>query len=180
MAVDPVVNFAKVRVSTGYDATAVTLALSAGDGAKLPLPASDGAFNLTWWNATDYSDPADDPNVEIVRCTARATDTLTVTRAQEGTSATAKNTSGKAYKLALGPTAKTITDLVSFVGYPLNPQAPTGSINSSNVTFVATGRVSVAFVDSSIDTGAGFVYNSGTNQTTITSSVPPQNSIYAF
>ena len=108
---DPVKNFAKVTVSTGYDASATSIALSSGQGAKLPAPSTDGSFNLVWWNSTDYSDPSDDPNVEIVRCTARSTDTLTVTRAQESTSASTKNTAGKTYKIVLAPTKKLVDDI---------------------------------------------------------------------
>ena len=108
---DAVKNFAKVTVSTGYDASATSVDLSSGHGAKLPAPATDGLFNLVWWNYTDYPDPSDDPNVEIVRVTARSTDTLTITRAQEGTSASTHNTGGKTYKMALCATAKTITDI---------------------------------------------------------------------
>lgn len=108
---DPVKNFAKVTVSTGYDASATSVALSSGQGSKLPNPAVDGAFNLVWWNSTDYDDPSDDPNVEVVRCTGRSTDTLTITRAQESTSASTKNTSGKTYKMILAPTAKLVTDI---------------------------------------------------------------------
>src|SRR3954462_1350916 len=111
MSLDPVVNFGKVEVSTGYDASATSIVLVSGDGAKLPSPSTDGAFNLVWWNATDYGDPADDPNKEIVRCTARSSDTLTITRAQESTSATAKNTSAKTYKMVLAVTKKMIDDI---------------------------------------------------------------------
>ena len=77
----------------------------------MPAPSTDGSFNLVWWNSTDYSDPSDDPNVEIVRCTARSTDTLTVTRAQESTSASTKNTSAKTYKMVLAPTKKLVDDI---------------------------------------------------------------------
>src|SRR4051794_25500964 len=98
---DPVTNFAKCTVSTGYSAAATSVALSSGHGARFPQPSTDGAFNVVWWNETDYPDPADDPNVEIVRVTARSSDTLTVTRAQEGTSATTKNGSGKTYRMIL-------------------------------------------------------------------------------
>lgn len=111
--VDPVLNFAKVTVSIGYNAAATSIALTAGHGASLPQPASVGAFNLVWWNSTDYPDPSDDPNREIVRCTARSTDTLTVTRAQESTSASTKNTSSKTYKMILSLTKKTIDDIAT-------------------------------------------------------------------
>lgn len=109
--VDPVKNFAKVTVSIPYDNTATSILLNSGDGAKLPNPITDGYFNLVWWNLTDYPDPSDDSNKEIVRCTANSSDTLTIIRAQEATSATNKNTSGKTYKMALTFTAKMIPDL---------------------------------------------------------------------
>lgn len=117
---DPVKNFAKVTVSTGYDSTATSIDLVTGDGAKLPDPATEGAFNLVWWNATDYPDPADDPNVEIVRVTAKSGDTLTITRGQEGTSAQNHNTAGKAYKMILAPTKKMIDDIGNSLVSALN------------------------------------------------------------
>jgi hypothetical protein len=109
MAVDQVANFKKVTVSTGYGAGDTSIVLSGGEGAELPDPSGDN-YNMVWWD-TSYADPADDPNVEIVRVTAKSTDTLTVTRAQEGTSATVKNLGGITYKMFITPTAKTITDL---------------------------------------------------------------------
>jgi hypothetical protein len=108
---DPVRNFAKVTVSQGYDSNATQITLVTGDGAKLPDPATEGAFNLVWYNDTDYKDPADDPYVEIVRVTAKSGDTLTIQRGQEGTSAQNHNLSGKTYKMVLSLTKKTIDDL---------------------------------------------------------------------
>jgi hypothetical protein len=64
---------------------------------------------LIWFNSTDYPNPANDPNVEIVRVTNISGDTLTISRAQEGTSASSKNTVGKNYSLVLGITAKMIS-----------------------------------------------------------------------
>lgn len=110
MARKPVTNFGKVQVNQGYDAAATSIVLVSGSGAKLP---STFPFPLVWWNSTDYSDPADDPLVEIVSCTARATDTLTVTRAQEGTSATTKNTAGKTYLMVLAWTKAMHDDLLT-------------------------------------------------------------------
>lgn len=106
----PVSNFGKVTVSTGYDAAAVSIVLTTGHGSRLP---STFSYPLVWWNATDYSDPADDPNKEIVTVTARAGDTLTVTRAAEGTTATTKNTGGKTYKMVLSITAAMWTELTA-------------------------------------------------------------------
>lgn len=108
---DSVANLKKVTVSTGYNAAATSIVLATGQGATLPV----APFNVTWWNASDYNDPSDDPNVEIVRVTGISTDTLTVTRAQESTSASTKNTSGKTYKMILGITAKMVTDLAALI-----------------------------------------------------------------
>lgn len=111
MALDPTRNFAKVEVDGGFASGVTSITLVSGDGAKLPDPATDGDFNLSWWNFTDSGDPADDSDVEIVRVTARSTDVLTVTRAQEGTADVNHNTGGKTYKMVLSPTKKMIDDI---------------------------------------------------------------------
>jgi hypothetical protein len=97
----PVTNFAKVTVSTGYGSGDTSVVLTTGHGSRLE---STFPYPLTWWNATDYSDPADDPNREIVLVTNRVSDTLTLTRAAEGTSASTKNTASKTYKMVEGIT----------------------------------------------------------------------------
>ena len=109
---DPVTNFAYVEALQGYDSAAVSISLVAGGAAKLPDADVDGAYNLVWWNYTDYPDPAEDPDVEIVRVTSDTGEVLTITRAQEGTSAANHNLSGRIYKLLLGVTKKTIDDIV--------------------------------------------------------------------
>jgi hypothetical protein len=113
MSFDSIKNLAKVTVSTTYGTGDTSIVLSGGDGSKLPDPSTEGAFNLVWWNSTDYADPSDDPKVEIVRCTVRSTDTLTVTRAQESTIASTKNNAACTYKMSLTVTKKTITDIIS-------------------------------------------------------------------
>lgn len=139
MALDNFKNFAKVTVSIGYDASAVSIVLTTGHGAKLPTV----PFNAVWWNSTDYSDPSDDPNVEIVRVTARSTDTLTITRAQESTSASTKNTGGKTYTIIAGLTAKTFnTDVIETIttnGFWMLPYFQVAS-SSSSASAVAIGN----------------------------------------
>lgn len=101
----PVTNFGLVTVSTVYGAGDTSIALTTGHGSKLPATTGGYRYPLTWWDSTNYPHPADDPNVEIVMVTARSGDTLTVTRAQEGTSASTKNTgSGAVYRMSLGVT----------------------------------------------------------------------------
>lgn len=174
MALDAAVNFGKVTVSTGYDAAAVTIVLNAGDGAKLPAV----SFNAVWWNALDYADPTDDPNREIVRVTNISTDTLTVTRAQEGTSASTKNTAGKVYKMIAGLTAKVLnTDIGTVLRGTL---VPFGGATSS---FPALKRVSAALAirlaDDSADaqiTAAGGTFSGAVTATACT--LPNTNAYY--
>lgn len=115
MSLDAAKNFIKVTLSTGYNSSATSVVLVAGQGALLPT----APFNAVWWNSTDYTDPADDPNVEIVRVTNIATDTLTITRGQEtafgAPAASNKNTAGKTYKMIAGLTVKTLTDIENLI-----------------------------------------------------------------
>jgi hypothetical protein len=111
---DPVKNFATVVVDGLYAAGALSVDLQTDEGAKLPVT-SDGTFHLVWWNATDYPNPEDDPNVEIIRVTTRTGDTLNpIVRARESTSDTDKNTSGKTYKMRLAPTEKFRNGIVAY------------------------------------------------------------------
>lgn len=109
---DSTVNFAKGVVSTGYNSSATSIVLQSGNGAKFPST----PFNVVWWNCSSYPDPSDDPNVEVVRVTNVSTDTLTVTRAQEGTSASNKNTSGVTYTMIAGLTSHTVGAINTALG----------------------------------------------------------------
>jgi hypothetical protein len=133
MALDPVVNFFQSEIATlPVSDAGVTIVLSSGDGAKLPNPAVDGAFNLTIYKD---GDPFASP--EIVRVTARSTDTLTVTRAQEGSIATTK-TAGSTWKVVMFPTAKTIQDIDSL---KVNKAGDTMTGTLSATKLVPTGNV---------------------------------------
>lgn len=135
LALDPVTNFGKVTVTTGYSNTDIAIALVSGHGSRLPVPLSDGDFNLVWWDNTSYSDPSDDPNVEIVRCTTRAIDSLIIVRGQEGTTATNKNTAGHTYKMILAPTKKMFTDIPTDVQSRIGTHAAiTSSVHNFNVS----------------------------------------------
>lgn len=72
-------NNAISSLASSITASDTSIALKAGDGAKFPtLGAGD-------YHPATISKP--DGSLEIVRVTARSGDTLTVTRAQEGTTA---------------------------------------------------------------------------------------------
>lgn len=168
MTLDPVKNFAKVTLTTGYDGDDVSISLVSGEGSLLPNPASDGAFNLVWYNDTDFPDPTDDPNREIVRCTARSGDTLTITRAQEGTSASTKNASGKTYKMLLSITKKTIDDIrdsltASSWVYEYIPSESVGA-NTVFTLPVNASRV-IVYADGTRVRGGGRDYTFSSNNT---------------
>ena len=132
---DATANFIKLTASTGYDQSATGIVVLSG-GSSLPA----APFNMTWWNATDYPDPSDDPNREIVRVTNVSGNTLTVTRGQEGPAASVKNSPGKAYQLVLGITAKTMTDIQTAIAAAARyawqtPGAVTGIIDGINASF---------------------------------------------
>jgi hypothetical protein len=75
-------NNAWGTLASQLDAGATSLALSTGQGARFPSPTGGDYFLLTLIGVTGTTETS----WEIVKCTARSTDTLTIARAQEGTS----------------------------------------------------------------------------------------------
>ena len=131
---DPVRDFALMTVSGSYVSTDSSVVLATGQGALLPDPSVEGAFNGTWFDATDYPDIVSDPNREIVRVTAVSGDTLTITRAQEGTYAANHNIPGKTYMIVFGLSKKFRDDIESYleVPAPMSPQTiVTASVSGS-------------------------------------------------
>jgi hypothetical protein len=139
---DSVQNFAKVTVLEGYDQNATTILLATGDGASL---IATPPYNVTWWNSSDYADPSDDPNAEIVRITMISGDTLTIVRGVEsatgGGLASTKNAAGKTYRMILGVTAKMIADIGSQLQQPWKLVTVSGTINGINTVFTLTGSI---------------------------------------
>jgi len=108
---DPVKNFAVVTVFGLHTAGDTAIPLNTSEGVKLPDPVGDGDFNLVWWDATVYPNPSDDPNKEVVRATLKVGDTITVTRNQESSGASTKNTPGSTYKMMVTMTKKTYDEI---------------------------------------------------------------------
>lgn len=78
-------NNAASELASAVTSGAVSLTLKTGDGAKFPSPVGGDFFLVTLYQKVGQ----DEINHEIVKCTARAGDVLTVVRAQEGTVAVA-------------------------------------------------------------------------------------------
>lgn len=74
-------NNAFGTLNAGISNSATSITLSSGQGARFPTLASGEYFYATLIDTSN--------NLEVVKCTARSTDVLTVTRAQESTSAQA-------------------------------------------------------------------------------------------
>lgn len=103
MAFDVHKNFAYSTVATAPSPadTGTSLVVQAGDGTKFPTP----SFNATVWPAGSQPTTS---NAEIVRVTAISTDTFTITRAQEGSTARSIVAGDQ---IAATITAKTLTDI---------------------------------------------------------------------
>jgi hypothetical protein len=74
-------NNAASRLASSLSAVATTVSVTAGEGSRFPSPSASDWFPLTILKASGA--------LEIVRCTGRAGDVLTIVRSQEGTPATA-------------------------------------------------------------------------------------------
>jgi hypothetical protein len=111
MPFDNVTNFAKGEVAFGYNASATSISLTTAGVARMPT----APFSVTWWNSTDYPDPADDPLREVCYVPTAPTGLVFdgVIRGQQGTSASLKNLSGKTYQWVAGPTAKMMQDIIA-------------------------------------------------------------------
>jgi len=70
-------NNATTTLASGITNVATTAFLNSGDGILFPSPGTNEFFLITFVDASG--------NLEICKCTNRATDTLTIVRAQEGT-----------------------------------------------------------------------------------------------
>ena len=103
MSFDAHKNFAYSTVATAPSpaSSGTSLVVASGDGAKFPAV----PFNATVWPANSQPTTA---NAEIVRVTGISTDTFTITRATESTSA---RSIGVGDQIAATITAKTVTDI---------------------------------------------------------------------
>jgi hypothetical protein len=137
---DTAKNFAKATLAATLLSTDTSLNVGAGQGARFPVP----PFNATIWNSTDFPDPSDDPDVEIIRVSAITADTFdTIARGQEGTDARDHDAEGKTYQIVAGITAKVVNE-------DLNYGIEVDSINNSAQM---------------IKNGAGWLVDGGNNRT---------------
>lgn len=92
MATQLFANNATGYLNTAITAGATSITLQSGQGSLFPSPSAGD-----WFLATIYDGAS---TIEIVKCTARSSDTFTVTRAQESTTASAFS-AGASVEMAL-------------------------------------------------------------------------------
>jgi hypothetical protein len=98
-------NNANATLAAGINSSATSITLTSGQGARFPTLAGGDYFYATLVDTSN--------NLEIVKCTARSTDVLTVVRAQESTTARAYNTGDR---IEIRLTAQTFIDAVNEIG----------------------------------------------------------------
>ena len=83
-------NNATSTLASGINNSDNTILLATGEGARFPSPTGGDHFDITLTQGVGL-----EASWEIAKCTARSGDTLTVTRAQDGTSAAAWDAGSK-------------------------------------------------------------------------------------
>ena len=92
-------NSAFATLASGINSSATSITLTTGQGARFPSLSAGDYFYATLIDTSN--------NLEIVKCTARSTDVLTVTRGQESTTARAFSTGDR---IELRVTAQGLVD----------------------------------------------------------------------
>lgn len=127
-------NFAISTVATAPSpaTSGTSLVVAAGQGTRFPA----APFNCTVWPAGSNPDPS---NAEVVRVTAVSTDTFTITRAQEGSTARSIVVGDQ---IALTITAKVLEDVENNVSAVSSLVAAETSNRISAVAAATSNRIS--------------------------------------
>ena len=121
-------NNATTTLAGAISSGATSVNLAAGTGAKFPNPAAGQYFQLT------LVDQATGLLNEVVSCTARSGDTLTIVRAQEGTSALSWLAGDLVSLYWTAGSASSLVQSAQLQIQPGNYAADTGSVNALAVT----------------------------------------------
>ena len=144
-------NNAATTLASGITNVATTLTVASGQGVLFPSPTGGNYSYITLINAAGTV-------LEIVKLTARSTDTLTITRGQEGTTASAFSTGDK---VELRVTAAGMSDtfanggvqaLAAGTGISLNTTIGTPTITCTITSSIPSGSVT-NFYQASAPTG---------------------------
>jgi hypothetical protein len=152
-----VTNNAYGTLSASITSSATTIALATGQGARFPSLSAGDYFYGTLIDTSN--------NVEIVKVTARSTDSMTVVRGQDNTTARAYSTNDR---FELRPTAALFNDLVDRIAerLALTGGTLTGALNvtAENSKFSASSNQILIHDTAEADSGSNWWYiyrNSG-------------------
>ena len=169
-------NNAFATLASSITSSSTSITLTTGQGARFPTLGAGDFFYATLIDTSN--------NLEIVKCTARSTDVLTVVRAQESTTARAYATGDR---IEIRLTAQTFIDAVNEIGptqvsdeansstgyFALpsgttaqRPASPTGNMIRKNTT---TGYVEYYDTTTSSWIGLGAFQATGGTETTYSS-----------
>jgi len=151
-------NNAFATLAAGINSSATSITLTSGQGARFPTLTASDYFYATLVDTSN--------NLEIVKCTARSTDVLTVVRGQESTTARAYSTGDR---IEIRLTAQTFIDatsvydiLTSSTGYFDLPAGTTAQRPGSPVTGMLRYNTTLSYPE----------YYDGTNWVTISAPYP--------
>lgn len=123
-------NNAYSTIASGINSTDTTITLSAGTGMRFPAAGGADYFYATLIDTSN--------NLEVVKVTARSTDTLTVVRGQDDTTARAYASSSR---IELRVTAALLADVRDSIT-PADGTVTTAKIVNANVTYAKIQNVS--------------------------------------
>ena len=106
-------NNAATTIASAISSSATTITLASGTGALFPSPSTHQYFKATLYPAT-----AGTQLPEIVHVTARSSDTLTVVRGQEGTTAQVWGAGAPLDNLITAATVNVLPQQVTYAGNP--------------------------------------------------------------
>jgi hypothetical protein len=126
-----VTNNAFGTLNAGINSSATTIVLTAGQGARFPTLSAGDYFYATLIDTSN--------NLEIVKVTARSTDTMTVVRGQDNTTARAYSTNDR---FELRPTAALFNEKANANEYlPLAGGTLTGNLVAPSADILGNMRV---------------------------------------
>jgi len=157
-------NNAGSTFANPVDMTSTTVTLVGGGGALFPQPTGSDYFMVTFITVNGVA-------LEICKCTARAGDTLTVVRGQEGTNAQNFQI-GDQCQLRI--TASTMNTIVSSIGTDNVKNITAGA----GISATGTGTVTIANTGvTGITAGTGISVSGSTGNVTITNTSPAPTSV---
>lgn len=127
-------NNAFGTLASGINSSATSITLTTGQGARFPTLSAGDYFYATLVDTSN--------NLEIVKCTARSTDVLTVTRAQENTTARSYSTGDR---IEIRLTAQTFVDAAGVTSSDITTALGYTPANKAGDTF--TGAVAVPSIN---------------------------------